>query len=218
MKKYHHERLQEYIRKLAGCYAIEIKYNQEHNMHYAHYNRIIIMLKKDYKFYDFEHEFAHLKFLTEEGKIKYLYPLEKHYGNKELFKFSNILTNIIYDIYVDSYISANFSIPREYFENKVKIFNEYLNNIQETLDLNKKLIKVIKRAIKEYILVLNKIINDDLKGSIYLSKNSIRCQRDHINRYVSQIGLLDDFEWVTYHTLYIREQKKKGEECANKLA
>lgn len=208
MEEYHKKRLQEYKERLANYYTIDILYNQKQNEHYAHYNRIIIKLKKGFQFYDFEHEIAHLKFLTEEGRIKYLYPIEKHYDNEELFKFSNILTNIIYDIYVDAYISVNYSIPKTYFANKINIFSEYLKHIYEALDLDKKLIEVIIEAIKEYIDVLNKILKDEIKDSKYINNNSIKYQRDHINRYVSQVGLIDDFEWITYNTLYIREQNK----------
>lgn len=199
------EYIQPYREKLKGIYEIHIAYNQKNNSFQSHWNYIRINLKSGFRDYDFFHEYTHLRFLTEEGAIKYPYPIEKHYDEQNFFALGSNLSNIVYDIYVDAFISQYYNVPREYFKFKIKEFEKFLNSSKDIIPNNITFDNLIKKAIKDYLTVLRSIANNDVYHLNYVKNNSIVSQREQINQYLNEEGLKSEFEWITYHTLYIRE-------------
>lgn len=213
----HISRIQRYREKLKDIYTIDIQYDQKQNKLYSHYNKIIIILRPDYQEYDFEHELAHLEFLTQEIRIKYLYPKEEFFHEKELFVFSNTLLNVIYDIFVDAFLAENFLIPHSYFRKKVEIFKVYLGQIEKHLNISTVLLKIVRSSVEEYIEVLDMILKGKINGTSYVTKNKITDQREHINRYLQRAGISNKFEWITYQTIYLREQRNNKDKGGTEI-
>lgn len=209
------EYVEKYRQKLEGYYSISVDYNQPKNEVKSHYNSIRICLKTGYSEADFFHELTHLKFMTEEYIIKYYYPIEMYFEEMDRYVFINSLVNIVYDIYVDSYISVVYELDRSYFENKLRIYDVFIKNADKVLKLKQEYIHVIKCAIEDYRKVLSDIVSgkaDGIHVQKYVCKNDIKSQRKCITGYLALEGLEDDFEWLTHRDIHEREQKKISEE------
>ena len=180
MNEQHANQLNVHIEKLKDIYSIGIVYNQKYNAIKSHYNSITIHLKEGHTATDFEHEFAHLKFLTEETQIKYLYPVRAHAEERELMILSNTLCDLIYDIYVDTALYVEGHADTAYFLRKKSIFIKYLEHVEMHLKLPQVYMHMIKNAVVEYIDVLDLILGDAVSHTKYALKNSIIDQRDHI--------------------------------------
>lgn len=227
--------LEEYRHKLEDYYSINVAYSQPKNEVKLHYNTICICLKENFTDADFFHELTHLKFITEENIIKYYYPVEQYFEEKDRYVFINSLVNIVYDLYVDSCIAVTYDIEKSYFEKKLKIYDTFLKNIDKALKLKDEYIHVIKRAVEDYRDVLAEIVSGRTDSSCvnehiakehtaneniakeyivdeYISNNDIESQRKRITGYLVSEGLENDFEWITHRTIHEREQKKILEE------
>lgn len=205
MNELHAEQLSMHIERLRDIYSIDIVYNQKYNAIKSHYNSITIHLKEGYTQTDFEHEFAHLKFLTEEVHIKYLYPVQAYAEDRELMILSNTLCDLIYDIYVDTDIYMRNHADKPYFVRKRNIFVRYLDHVDIHLKLPQPYMNRIKKAVMEYIDVLSLIMNDAVSDTKYALQNSISDQRKHILSYMNE-DLRMKFEWITLKTLHERKE------------
>lgn len=211
--------LEEYRHKLEGYYSICLEYDQPKNEVKSHYNSIRICLKTGYSDADFFHELTHLKFMTEEGLIKYYYPIESYFEEMDRYAFINSLVNIVYDIYVDSYLSVTYELDKGYFENKLRIYTAFMKNADKVLKLKMDYVCLIKYAIEDYLNVLKEIVNGEKQGTYlqsFLSGNDINSQRKRIAEYLAMKGYENEFEWLTHKDIYEREQKKKREEVCKK--
>lgn len=205
MNKQHADQLNVHIKRLRDIYSIDVVYNQKYNAIKSHYNSITIHLKEGYTQTDFEHEFAHLKCLTEEGYIKYLYPVQAHADDRELMILSNTLCDLIYDIYVDTDLYMHNHADKTYFVRKRNIFVKYLDHVDIHLKLPQTYMDRIKKAVMEYIDVLSLIMNDAVSDTKYALQNSIIDQRNHISSYMNE-ELKMKFEWITLRTLHERKE------------
>lgn len=199
------EYINPYREKLKEIYDIQVLENQTHNSFKAHWNYIQISLKSDYSDYDFFHEYTHLQFLTEEGAIKYPYPIGEANDNQDFYTFGTNLTNIVYDTYVDSHLSECYEVPNTYFVEKIQKFKRFLQSERKIIPGNDGFEEQIRKSIKEYILVLQSIVNKESYHFAYVRDNSIVSQRKMVNKYLDEVLRNDEYEWITYHTLYIRE-------------
>lgn len=202
MNSFHYDKLKPFIDKLSHIYSVEVLYGQKYNAIKTNYKSIKLCLKDNYNPWDFEHEFAHLKFLTENIEIKYLYPISEFRNDEVLIRLSNELCNIVYDMYVDAYLYFNDLAPSNYFENKIKIFTFYNKNIEKSLDLPAHQVSMIKESLDEYIKSLCKIVEDSIDEINYLKINDIKNQENHIISYLSKINEENKFEWITKKMLH----------------
>lgn len=205
MNKQHADQLNVHIKRLRDIYSIDVVYNQKYNAIKSHYNSITIHLKEGYTQTDFEHEFAHLKCLTEEGHIKYLYPVQAHADDRELMILSNTLCDLIYDIYVDTDLYMHNHADKAYFVRKRNIFVKYLDHVDIHLKLPQTYMDRIKKAVMEYIDVLSLIMDDAVSDTKYALQSSIIDQRNHISSYMNE-ELKMKFEWITLRTLHERKE------------
>lgn len=205
MNEQHAKQLSVHIEKLRDIYSIGIVYNQKYNAIKSHYNSISIHLKEGYTPSDFEHEFAHLNFLTEEAHIKYLYPVQAHSENRELMILSNTLCDLIYDTYVDTALYMQEHADKAYFLRKKNIFIKYLDHVDQHLKLPQAYTHMIKNAVVDYIDVLDLILGDAISHTKYALHNTIVDQRNHITSYMNE-DLKRKFEWITLKTLHERKE------------
>lgn len=126
------------------------------------YNKIEIHVGNIYDGSDLWHELMHVKMLTEAGIILHPYPIG--IDNLETYyTFANIITNLVYDIYVD--VELYFSheeIDREYYNRKYSLYCAFLKRQRVFQTLQEDPQCVIKELIEEYCQILIDIRNNDI--------------------------------------------------------
>ncbi|MEG0793506.1 MAG: hypothetical protein RSD97_08915 [Lachnospiraceae bacterium] len=171
------------------------------------YNKIEIHIGNIENGPDLWHELTHVKMLTEQGMI--LHPYPKGTDNiQEYYAFTNIITNIVYDIYVD--VELYFShkeIDEEYYDRKYRAYCIFLNKNRRVEGLQEELQCAIIELIKEYCKVLTNISNRNIDGLKKYQDNSISKQRQEIEKWLNRTIFARQYEWISYHDLYLREKK-----------
>lgn len=208
------EYIEPYRQKLKEYYSVSVAYDQPKNELKSHYNTICLCLRSDYTDIDFFHELTHLKFMTEECIMKYYYPKRCFFDEVDRFAFINSLVNIVYDIYVDSYLSVAYASEKSYFEKKIRIYDAFLKNAEKVLKLKPAYVRVIKNAVADYSDLLYDIVHGKAGGTLvqnYVGQNNIESQRKRITEYLIPERLENDFEWLVLRDIYEREQKEKEE-------
>ena len=188
-------------------YEIQVVEKDEKPKIVTTYNKIVIHVGNIASGPDLWHELTHAKMLTEQGRIFHPYPVDV-YNVEQYYAFTNIITNIVYDIYVDVELSFRHSeIEKEYYNRKYNIYSAFLNKNKSIKKLSNELKNIINDLIKEYCQVLRDIIDGNIERLTKYQDNNISQQRQEVENWLDKTIFARQYEWISYNDLYVREHK-----------